>query len=167
MQISIIKQKFYGTMAKNLFDEIDLTLLESDDDLPFTTPVRLPAAKPSEKKRRIAPTFLGSSSNLFPDIKTTNDKCMFCETKGVTTIFGKYPVCNICAPHTMGVALDHPKIKLITSLRKEVKEFENIKKQFVGRNVITSEIDRRIREIERVIISLVDYKIDLTHLTTL
>jgi hypothetical protein len=67
----------------------------------------------------------------------------------------------------MGVPLDHPKIHLIRDLRKEVKDLEVLKKQFVGKNVITSEIDRRVREIERVIITLVDYKIDLSHLTTL
>jgi hypothetical protein len=92
---------------------------------------------------------------------------MFCETKGVTSVFGKFPVCNLCAPHTMGVPLDHPKIHLIRDLRKEVKDLEVLKKQFVGKNVITSEIGRRVREIERVIITLVDYKIDLSHLTTL
>lgn len=167
IQISFIKQNFAGTMSKNPFDEIDLTLLESDEDLPFTTPVRLPTVKPAEKKRRIAPTFLGHTSVLFPDIRTSDKKCMFCESKGVTAVFGKFPICNICSPHTVGVALDHPKIKLITDLRKEAKELESIKKQFVGRNVITSEIDRRIREIDRVVITLVDYKIDLTHLTTL
>lgn len=155
-------------MTHKNFDEIDLTLLDSDDDCPFTTPVRLPTVQQDQKKkRRIAPTFLGHSSALFPEIRTSNKKCMFCETKGVTDVFGKYPVCNICSPHTLGVTLDHPKIKLITDLRKEVKELETLKKQFVGRNVITSEIDRRIREIDRVILTLVDYKIDLTHLTTL
>jgi hypothetical protein len=156
------------SLNQNMYDEIDLTLLESsDDDKPFTTPVRLPTLKPSEKKRRITPTFLGKPSVLFPDIKITTEKCMFCESKGVTAVFGKFPVCNICATHTLGVPLDHPKIKLITDLRKEVKDLEDLKKQFVGKNVITSEIDRRVREIQRVIITLVDYKIDLTHLTTL
>jgi hypothetical protein len=153
---------------QNNFDEIDLTLLESsDDDKPFTTPQRLPTLKPTEKKRRVTPTFLGKPTVLFPDIKTTSERCMFCETKGVTSVFGKFPVCNLCAPHTMGVPLDHPKIHLIRDLRKEVKDLEVLKKQFVGKNVITAEIDRRVREIERVIITLVDYKIDLSHLTTL
>lgn len=149
------------------FVEMDLTLLESDDDAPFTTPQRLPTVKPTEKKRRVASVFLGASAILFPDINATKEKCMFCESKGVTSVFGRFPMCNICSPHTLGVALDHPKIKLITDLRKEVKDLETTKRQFVGRNVVVCEIDRRIREIQKTIVILVDHRVDLTHLTTL
>jgi hypothetical protein len=146
------------------FAEVDLTLLESDEDNPFVTPQRLPTLKPAEKKRRVSSTFLGTPANLFPDISSTKEKCMFCESKGVTSVFGKFPMCNICSPHTLGVPLDHPKIKLITDLRKEVKDFENTRRQFVGRNTVVGEIDRRIREIQKTIVILIDHQVDLTTL---
>lgn len=166
------KSEDFFRMEKDIFgyNESDPFI---SSNIPFTPASKvtiqssLPRIVRPDKKRRITPTFLGSATCLFPDIKDCTEACMLCKMKGTMTVFGKFPLCNVCSPHTVGITLDHSKLPLIVSLRKEVVELTELRNQFTGQSVLTSEINRRIREIQKVIVTLVDYRVDLTHLTTL
>jgi len=116
----------------------------------------------AKRKRRVTPKFVGLTSDLLSDRKPANEACMGCGERGTILVYGKHPVCEDCIRLSVGVPLDHAKFKLIIMLRREVDDLQLTIASLQGvRPVTSSELNRRIREIERVIIGLVQENIDL------
>jgi hypothetical protein len=144
------------------------------DKVRFTTPDRLPRLKSSSSpaprppldkkktKRRVTPVFLGLPSNAFSDRKPATEACKGCGERGSVLVYGKHPICEDCIILSVGVPLDHAKFRLIIMLRREVDDIKNtITSLSTARPVTVSELQRRIREIERVILGFVQEDVDL------
>lgn len=116
----------------------------------------------AKRKRRVTPKFMGLTTDLLSDRKPANEACKGCDERGTILVYGKHPICEDCIRLSVGVPLDHVKLRLIIMLRREVDDLQGLIASLQGvRPVTSSELSRRIREIERVIIGLVQENIDL------
>ena len=85
----------------------------------FTTPTRLPTVDDScaaPKRLRIRP----SAAVVSSDRRKASEGCQTCNERASTLIFCRFPLCDACIPLAVGIPLDHAKLGLLVSLRREV-----------------------------------------------
>jgi hypothetical protein len=74
-------------------------------------------AEKQPRRRRVQPISL--QTTIPEDVRRLVGSCFVCSLICQRKVFGEYYMCTLCAQHSVGLPLHHPKIKLIIELRKE------------------------------------------------
>ena len=108
-------------------------------------------AEKKPRRRRVQPVCL--QTTVPDDVRRLVGNCFVCGMICQRKVFGEYQMCTLCAQHSVGLPLHHPKIKLIIELRKE-NEYLQLCLSKLDRSKETMEVvdyHSRINAMNRVI----------------
>lgn len=122
----------------------------------FSTPDRPPTLIDNNVKKRRKMMLSNQNAGVIVDRKESVRQCFICDSRSTILVSG-VAICAVCIPLTVGVPLDHRRIKLIVYLRKEVDDLrEEIRRcSFTNNSTHFSTLNRRVRDIDRVILDLI------------